>query len=357
MNQTTLAWPDWLAEHTWLLEVLVVLLLLFFLNFILKKVIERSRQKAHLQEHDWRHHLNDAMMTPLRILLVLLLISFGIELACRQFNLENSFSFVEPLRNAGIVLCLAWFLIRWKKIFYNAMAARRVKGKPSFDPISLEIMGRIFTILVIFISLLVLLGVLGLDVVPLLTFGGIGAAALGFASKDVVANFFGGWMLYVTRPFTIQDLIELPEKNIKGHVEDIGWYLTSLRDLAKQPIYIPNAMFSTQVMVNLSRITHRKIEEKISIRYSDMSKVDKIVEKVRSLLERHTEIDQHQAIHVYLLTFGSYALEIEIKAYTLATRYEEFMELKQKILLEIYNLVAELGAEMPYPTTTVNVVR
>jgi MscS family membrane protein len=189
-----------------------------------------------------------------------------------------------------------------------------------------------------------------LNIAPLVAFGSIGAATLGIAGRDVIANFFGGFMIYLTRPFMTGDHIELPLKKITAQVEEIGWYFTSVRDPKKQPIYIPNAVFSTEPLINLSRITHRRIEESIGVRYEDLDKIPDIIERIRALLKHHPEVDLHQPIHVFLEKFADTAIQIEIKAYILSTRYEEFMAIRQELLQGIYQIIADAGAKMPLPT-------
>lgn len=334
----------WLLLHTWVIEVSAALALLLFLNILLDRTLQWTKQKAHLQEKDWRIHIDSAVLAPAKILLWVLLISFLFHLASQRLGLETLFPYIPSLRNAGIVFCLAWFSLRWKKLFFNALAARRIKGKLFFDPSSLEILGKFFTAGVVFVSLLIILGLFGIDILPLVTFGGIGVAALGLASRNAAANFLGGLMLYINRPFTTCDLIELPGKKISGYVEQIGWHHTSIRDLQKKPIYVPNSLFSTEILINLSRITHRSIEEILQIRYADYDKASFIIEEIRTLFKQSPEIDPHQPLHVHLLTLGAAALEIHIKAYTLSTRYEEFIEIKQKLLLQISSILAKSGA-------------
>jgi len=113
------------------------------------------------------------------------------------------------------------------------------------DKPSIDFLGKILTIIIVFISFLMILQIVGGDIMPLVAFGGIGAAAIGFAAKDVIANFFGGLMLFITRPFVNGDLIEMPSNNIIGHIETIGWYNTCIRELSKMAVYVPNSSFST----------------------------------------------------------------------------------------------------------------
>lgn len=346
-------WYRWLLDHTWAIEVSVAFAVLLLVNYLIKKVLARAQKEGKLKEHDWRGGLNYIILAPLRVFLWVLLLSFVIDLIARSSHLGGPFVYVPVLRNILIVLCFAWSLLRWKKAFHAALSARQLAGAPNVDLASIEMGSKVFTILIVFVSSLVILQILGLNIFPLITFGGIGAAAIGIAGKDVIANFFGGFMLYITRPFTIGDWIELPQKQMLGQIEAIGWYLTSIRDPQKKPIYIPNAIFSTEILVNLSRMTHRRIEEVISIGFADASKVPLIVDEIRDLLKKNQEIDRREPIHVFFKTFAPYSANIEVQAYTISTRYEKFMQIKQEILLEIQALMLRSGVEMPFPTMSV----
>ena len=309
----------------------------------------KLKERNHLKEDDWRYFIEHATLAPVRTLTWILFVAFLIDLSARYFGLIERFSNVALLRNTGVIACLAWFLLRWKRVFLHAAASRNAQGKSSL----IDVVAKFFTIIVIFISLLLILQIFGLNIGPLIAFGGIGAAALGFACKDVIANFCGGLMIHLSRPFGVHDLIELPQMKILGHIEEIGWYFTTVRDLHKKPIYVPNSVFSTEYLVNPSRRTHRRIEEKISLRFADAGKVERLIEKIRDLLANHPEIDNTQFIHVYLLAFGQSSIDIEVKAYTISTREETFLALKQAILLRIYAIIQDEGAEMPFPITEV----
>ena len=118
---------------------------------------------------------------------------------------------------------------------------------------------------------MIVLQVWGLNLAPLIAFGGIGAAAIGFAGKDVIANFFGGLMLHINRSFMVGDLIQMPDSHLEGYVEEIGWYLTTVREKKKGRYTCP-MRFSRMRVINGARMTHRRIEEKIGVRYEDFSK-------------------------------------------------------------------------------------
>lgn len=228
------------------------------------------------------------------------------------------------------VLLLTFIALWIKKIFIKKMSQKRL-----LDQSALELVGKGFTIFILLISSMIVLQILGIDMVPLLTFSGIGAAILGFASKDVVANFFGGWMIYMTRPFSVNDSIELPGKKIMGVVEEIGWYLTTIRDLQKKTLYIPNSLFSTELLFNHSRMSHRRIEEQIRFRITDPEEANQLIEKIRQMMRDYAEIDHREPLDVFLLSISPYGIVIDLKAYTKTTQYLKFMEIKQDLLLRI----------------------
>jgi MscS family membrane protein len=195
--------------------------------------------------------------------------------------------------------------------------------------------------------------VMGFSVSGVLAFGGLGGIAVGFAAKDLLANFFGGLTIYMDRPFVVGETIRSAEKTIEGKVEHIGWRLTRIRGLNKSAIYVPNAVFTTIVVENISRITHRRINETIGLRYADIAVVEAIALAVKSMLENHEAIDRAEKNSVSLDRFADSSLNISIIAFAKPLELAPYAELKQEILLKVAAIVAQHGAEMAFPTQTV----
>ena len=213
--------------------------------------------------------------------------------------------------------------------------------------------GKILSMIIVAISLMIVLQIWGLNIAPLIAFGGIGAAAIGFASKDVIANFCNGVMLHISRPFMIGDSICLPEQNLEGYIEEIGWYLTTVRDKEKRPVYLPNSIFSHVQVVNASRMTHRRIEEKIGVRYEDFSRIPELVDRLKTAISAHQDIDSHLPVLVVLNGFNQFTLDLYIDMYTLQTRYDKYLMVKHEILMLVYKELIEGGAEVPIPMLSI----
>jgi MscS family membrane protein len=332
---------DLIRAHRWAAEVLALFVILGLLTLGLRRAVSKERK--------FRFDL--AILAPARAFIWLILLAFIIELLFRDS--AGLFAYVPPLRNAGIVFCCAWFLLRWKKEIVRSL---KHQEEETINLTSLEMLNKVGTIFVISLSALIILSLFKIDIVPLVTFGGIGAAALGFASKDMMGNFFGGLMIHISQPFALQDQIELPQKNINGHIEKIGWYFSAIRDLDKRLVYVPNSCFTTDYLINISRMTHRLLHDTFAIRYADLSKIQPLTEQITRVLREHPDVDATLPISVYLHDFSDKGLEIEVKAYLQVTRYDQYKSLKHKLLIQIADQIEQSGITLA-PSATLEILK
>jgi MscS family membrane protein len=177
---------------------------------------------------------------------------------------------------------------------------------------------------------------------------------VGFAAKDMLANFFGGLTIYMDRPFVVGEWIRSPDKDIEGTVEYIGWRHTRVRAFNKNPIYVPNALFTTIVVENPTRMTNRRIKETIGIRYADLDKMAAIVADVKAMLCAHPEIDTSATLIVNFNQFGASSLDFFIYTFTKTVEWVHYHEVKQDVLLKVAAIIQAHGAEIAFPTRTLH---
>ena len=196
---------------------------------------------------------------------------------------------------------------------------------------------------------------LGYSISGVLAFGGVGGIAVGFAARDLLANFFGGLMIYMDRPFNVGEWIRSPDKEIEGTVEKIGWRLTTIRTFDKRPLYVPNSLFNNISVENPSRMLNRRIKETIGIRYDDLSKMKKIIDDVKKMLKEHPEIDKNKTLIVNFNEFAPSSLDFFVYTFTKTTDWVHYHEIKQEIMLSIINIIESNGAECAFPTSTLHI--
>lgn len=91
-----------------------------------------------------------------------------------------------------------------------------------------------------------------LNAIGLLTSLGIGGLAVAFAAQKTLEQIVGGIVLYVDRPFIVDDYISLPDKTF-GRVESIGWRSTKIRVSGKGTVMVvPNNVLTGEQLENYS---------------------------------------------------------------------------------------------------------
>ena len=248
------------------------------------------------------------------------------------------------------VLLPAWMIVRITRQF-PAMAA--TMSKPWLDNSSASVLSRLVQILVIVVGGLILAQSLGYSISALLTFGGIGGIVVGFAAKDWLANFFGGLMLMLDRPFKEGDWVRSPDRNIEGHVEQIGWRLTRIRSFDRRPVFVPNSVFSNIVLENASRMRNRRLVETFGLRYEDIDRLPTILSSVTACLAEHPEIDNNETSYARFIRYGDSALECQVRCHVIPTSRTEFLRVKEELLLKIAGIVKHASADFAYPVIRV----
>ena len=265
------------------------------------------------------------------------------------------FAAVEPIRDVGVIATLAWFLVRFiRQAEENIVEAKHEAGE-TFDRTTLDAIAKLLRLSVLITATLVALQTLGFSVSGVLAFGGIGGIAVGFAAKDLLANFFGGLIIYLDRPFAVGDWVRSPDRDIEGVVEQIGWRLTVIRTFDSRPLYIPNSTFTNIAVENPSRMRNRRIYEYVGLRYDDVAQVADVVRDVTEMLESHEDIDQRQTLIVNFDRFAPSSLDFFVYCFTKTRNWARYHAVKQDVMLQILDIVDRHGAEVAFPTSTVHV--
>ncbi len=340
---------DWGADKAWLYDLGWGLLLLGVARPLLTYLARRFRRRHAQALHPVWSSTEAALRGPVLVILWVLGGYFVCKGVAGYFFGPDWVAPVRPYRDTLVLILGAWGLIRWKNELCLALAERR-----GSDREAVQLLGKFGGALILLLTLMWVLQTLGVDIAPLIAFGGIGAATLGFAAKDMFANFFGGLMLYITKPFRIGDLVYLPEKGVEGYIEEIGWYHSALRDREKRAVYLPNSVFATIQVINGSRRSHRRFLEKIELRYADLPHLAQLTHDVKDYLIGHPKVDSHLPILVNLAEFLPSSVRIDLEAYCFATKWEEFIPLRGELLAAVAEIVSRHGAQMPLPTSHVH---
>ena len=340
--------------QSWVVQVFVVVFATAVLAFGARRVALRLHTAVTRTRSVWDDAFVEALGPPLRAFIWITGIAFAIEIIQNEAG-AAIFEAIDPIRDVGVIAAFAWLAVRFIRIAErNFIADKQAKGE-NFDRATLDAIVKLLRLSVLITAFLVALQTLGFSISGVLAFGGIGGIAVGFAAKDLLANFFGGLMLYLDRPFAVGDWVRSPDRSIEGTVERIGWRQTVIRGFDTRPLYIPNSAFASIAVENPSRMHNRQIYETIGIRYEDAGAMAAIVADVEAMLRAHDEIDTDGFLMVNFNAFAPSSLDFFIYCYTRTTLWARYHQVKQDVLLRILEIIDGHGAEIAFPTSTVHI--
>lgn len=347
----------WLAvidsEHLWLVKVLALIILTSILSVLSRGFLNRLHEKLGATKNVWDDTFVLALSRPVSLLIWLVGLSLSINIIEATFG-ELEFQLGEKLRELGLIIILGWFFLRLIK-FAQQQLLSDSKRFSAQDKMTVDAVVRLLRFSVFILTALMTLQTLGYSISGVLAFGGIGGLAIGLASKELIANFFGALMIYMDRPFAIGDWIRSPDKSIEGTVEAIGWRVTRIRTFDARPLYVPNAVFTNIIVENPSRMTNRRIYETIGVRYDDYAGVEAIVADVHAMLEGHPDIDHDRTLMVNFNQYNDCSLDFFLYTFTKTTNWQEYHKVKQDVLLKVGQIIESHGAEIAFPTSTLHI--
>lgn len=337
----------------WMAQVFLVVLGTLVLSFTVGFVLRRLEDKLEKTRTLWDDAMVSAIRKPIRVVIWVLGIGFAAEVIHDETG-APVFSAIPQISEILFITIVGWALIRFVKEGAATIVNEQSRKGAEIDRTTVDAVTNLLKASIAITTGLIILQALGYSINAVLTFGGIGGIAVGFAAKDLLANFFGAMMIYLDRPFNVGDWVRSPDREIEGTVEQIGWRMTTIRTFDKRPLYIPNSVFTQVAVENPSRMSHRRIYETIGIRYEDITKMNAITEAVRQMLREHEEIDSSQTLIVHFNAFNASSCDFFVYTFTHTTNWIKFHEVKQDVLLKIADIITKHNAEIAFPTQTLH---
>ncbi len=350
-------WLEKLASlvglNPWTVKVFFVILGALLLDFVYRKFVNRMARLAERSDNFWDDALVYAGKRPISLLIYgeALLVSARILQPHTEVIIFSS-SILAIAQQLLLVTIVTWFAYRLAQGFEKAWVRHRQASNRDFDITTVSVLGRIVRIAVIVTGILTILSILDIPISGLLAAGGVGGIAIGLAARDLLANFFGGLMVFLDRPFSVGDWVRSPDREIEGVVQKIGWRVTTIMKFDRRPMYVPNSVFTTITVENPSRMTYRRIFEHVGVRYDDFKQVQSIVDAIRSMLQSHEDIASDQTLIVHFNHFGSSSLDIMVYCFTRTIVWAEYHAVREDVLIRVGEVIEQHDAEIAYPTQT-----
>lgn len=190
------------------------------------------------------------------------------------------------------------------------------------------------------------IGISSASIVALLGSAGI---AIGLALQGSLANFAGGVLILVMKPFKVGDYVIT--QGGEGTVLNIGLVYTTLTSPDNRKIVIPNGSLSDAPLTNVTGMGRRRLDFLVGISYNADLKLAK--EILQKLLEEHPLVLKEEPIQVFVDSLGDSAVLIGGRAWTTC---EDYWTTRWDITEAVKLEYDKAGIEIPFNQIDVHLI-
>ena len=326
----------------------IFLIFLIFRGLISKLIIKKLEIISQRTTNKLDDTFVKAMMGPARFLPVVL--GFFIASYYMSFS-DDSRSFVDNINRTLITILLFWIIHQIiEPISYILSGLGKILTR--------ELIGWIIKSLKILIFILGAAAVLelwGIKIGPIIAGLGLFGVAVALGAQDLFKNLISGILVLVEKRFKMGDWI-LVEGIIEGIVEKIGFRSTVIRKFDKSLAIIPNFQFAENAVINVSQTTNWLISWTITLQYD--TTVDQL-KTVRNEIEQHItnsdDFDTSIGIAVRVDKFSDSSIDMYVRCFSKTDEWEEWLSVKEKLALEIKQIVEKNNASFAFPSQSIYV--
>src|SRR3989338_5889988 len=207
----------------------------------------------------------------------------------------------------------------------------------------IQITSNFIKILFIFIGLVILLAIWGLNIKSLLLSVGIISVILGFALKGTLDNIFSGISLMLEHSFRVGDIIKL-ETNEVGEVLHIGLRSTKIKTYDNELLVVPNAVLGNMRIINYAKPDNNlRVVLPVSVVYgSDIEKVKKVL---LNAVNGMKQISLPHMTKVIFVKMGDHSLDFKLLFFI--DDYKNKYLAESQALSLVYNALKKNHIEIP----------
>lgn len=292
--------------------------------------------------------LLDAVLSPARIAMMGLSLIITVNLL--NFGSEIQ-QIVETLARTLMIGAVFYAAIK----LFNTVSLRPALFK---QVTGLEIPARLLPFLntvvkylIIALGVIFVLQELNFDVTALIASLGVVGVGVSLASQNTVANLFGFAAIVTDNPFKVGDFIKT--SNVTGIVEAVGVRATRVRQLDQAVATVPNNLLTNAIVLNRSRLEKRRLDFTLTLTYRTTSaQMRTLLGDIRELLQTIDDIDSDSVI-VHFVSFSASSLDVRVICQVLLADWRQFSALKEKLYLDIMDMIERRGLRFAYPSQSV----
>ena len=345
MEQSVISAWKTLLGHPYLLGLILLVVAVgaaLLVDYLFTRGIKTI---TRLSKNRWDEHILDNLHGPVRTSVVLFALLVAMDIYLEEHTWQSK---LVDLVYSVMIIVWTVYLVRMSRTVFRVLKDRHRRDQAHRQ--LLPLLDNLIILLLLVHGGYWLLKIWDINVTPLLASAGIATAAVALASKDTLANLFGGVSVLVDHPYRLGDYVTLGSGQ-RGEVVDIG--IRSTRILTRDDVLItvPNSIMSTTTIINESgQVPRFRVRVTVGVGYD--SDPDQVEATLLKACEGVNEILPSPKPRVRFREFGDSSLVYQLLAWIHdpADRGRIIHELNTRVL----KLFRQEGIEIPFPQRVIS---
>lgn len=253
--------------------------------------------------------------------------------------------FIEMLPNlisSILIAIIIWFVGNWlikilKKIIHQIFEKRKT------DPAVESFLEKLVVISLKILLFIVVISQLGIKTTSLVAILGAAGLAIGMALQGSLANFAGGVLILIFKPFKIGNYIA-SSKGPEGTVKSIDIFHTKLVTPQNQLIVVPNGELSNSNITNYSKFDTRRTWFNIDISYdANLRDVKKLL---LDTVSKHPKALKSPAPAVVVTALDDSAVKVSVRV---TSKSNDYWDMIEDLIIDCKEALEKENITIAYP--------
>lgn len=192
-----------------------------------------------------------------------------------------------------------------------------------------------------FVLVLVICQFLGLATSSIIALLGSAGLAVGLALQGSLANFAGGVLILLSKPFVVGDYIIVGDK--EGKVISIDIIYTKLQMVDNKIVIMPNGTLADSNIINVTDQDKRRIDITVGVDYSE--DIKKVRDILAAIIQEQEQILTEDPVDIVVGELNASSVDMLIHVWV---RKEDYWKVRWAMLEEIKEKFDENNVVIPY---------
>ena len=242
----------------------------------------------------------------------------------------------------NIVLAIITLIVGLWIVNKVVKAIRGSLSKREVDPSLVPFLSGIIKALLIVMLLISIAEMVGVETTSFIAVLGAAGLAIGLALQGSLANFAGGVLILILKPFKVGDVIEA--QGVIAGVTEIQIFHTILKSYDNKIIILPNGKLYNDKIINYSIEPTRKVEWIFGVSYDD--DIDKVRQVIKEVIFTDERVIDRDTPYINLSEMADSSVNFKVRA---LVKQEDLWNVYFEKMEAIKKAFDANGISIPYP--------